>query len=91
MYILIERERLPEGRHYERMPDGRCIVSGREAKMMGTLEGVTIVPNTALLNQLRGQLPEEPVGTGEEVDATAPVIQENEEENLEPKEEEATV
>lgn len=53
MYILIEQDRLPEGRHYEKMPDGRCIVSGREARMMGTLEDVTIVMNTAELEKLR--------------------------------------
>jgi len=35
------------------MPDGRAIVSGREAKTMGALEGVTVVPNTAILQQLR--------------------------------------
>lgn len=53
MYLLIPRERLPQNRHYELMPDGRAIVSGREAKTMGALEGVTVVPNTAILQQLR--------------------------------------
>jgi hypothetical protein len=53
MYVLIEKERLPQGRHYERMPDGRCIVSGREARMLGALEGVTLVPNAAELNRMR--------------------------------------
>jgi hypothetical protein len=53
MYVLIERSRLPKDRHYETMPDGRAIVSGREARLMGALEGVTLVPNTAVLNQLR--------------------------------------
>lgn len=53
MYVLIERSRLPQDRHYEMMPDGRAIVSGREARTMGALEGVTLVPNTAVLNQLR--------------------------------------
>lgn len=56
MYVLIERERLPEGRHYERMPDGRCIVSGREAKMFGSLDGVTLVPDAATLNTLRTKM-----------------------------------
>lgn len=55
MYVLIERERLPKDRHYERMPDGRAIVSGREARTMGMLEGVTIVMNTVQLEQLRRQ------------------------------------
>lgn len=55
MYVLMERSRLPKDRHYELMPDGRAIVSGREAKMMGALEGVTIVPNTAVLMQMRTQ------------------------------------
>lgn len=52
MYLLIEESRLPDGRHYEKMPDGRCIVSGSEARMMGTLEGVTIVPTTTALLEL---------------------------------------
>jgi hypothetical protein len=56
MYVLIERSRLPEGRHYETMPDGRAIVSGREARLMGALEGVTLVPNTAVLNELRSKI-----------------------------------
>lgn len=56
MYVLIEKSRLPEGRHYETMPDGRCIVSGREARLMGALEGVTLVPNTAELNKLRAKM-----------------------------------
>ena len=38
------------------MPDGRCIVSGREARLMGALEGVTLVPNTAELNKLRAKM-----------------------------------
>ncbi len=59
MYVLIERDRLPEGRHYERMPDGRCIVSGREAKMFGSLDGVTLVPDAATLNALRTKMLEE--------------------------------
>ena len=37
------------------MPDGRCIVSGREARMMGTLDGVTVVMNTAELERMRRQ------------------------------------
>lgn len=37
------------------MPDGRAIVSGREARMMGTLSGVTVVMNTAELEQMRRQ------------------------------------
>ncbi|MBR1556697.1 MAG: hypothetical protein IJ647_02875 [Prevotella sp.] len=56
MYVLIEKSRLPEGKHYETMPDGRCIVSGREARLMGALEGVTLVPNTAVLNELRKKM-----------------------------------
>lgn len=56
MYILIDRDRLPEGRHYELMPDGRAIVSGREARMMGTLDGVTVVTGTAQLEQMRRQM-----------------------------------
>ncbi len=55
MYILIDRKRLPKGKHYELMPDGRAIVSGREARMMGTLSGVTVVMNTAELEQMRRQ------------------------------------
>ncbi len=58
MYAIIERERLPENvrnRHYELMPDGRCIVSGREAKTLGTLEGVTIVFNSTELAKLRAK------------------------------------
>ena len=56
MYILIDRDRLPKSRHYELMPDGRAIVSGREARMMGTLDGVTIVMDTAQLEQMRRQM-----------------------------------
>jgi hypothetical protein len=56
MYILIERSRLPKDRHYETMPDGRAIVSGREARTMGALEGVTLVPNSAVLNELRSKV-----------------------------------
>ena len=52
MYVLIDGKRLPQDRHYEKMPDGRSIVSGREAKMLGTLDGVTIVPNTPLLQEM---------------------------------------
>jgi len=35
------------------MPDGRAIVSGNEAKMMDTLDGVTVVQTTAALEALR--------------------------------------
>lgn len=56
MYFIIERERLPEDRHYELMPDGRAIVSGNEAKMMDILEGVTVVQTTAQLEELRRRL-----------------------------------
>ena len=56
MYILIERSRLPKDRHYETMPDGRAIVSGREARTLGALEGVTLVPNSAVLNELRSKV-----------------------------------
>lgn len=53
MYFIIDREKLPQDRHYELMPDGRAIVSGNEAKMMDTLEGVTVVQTTAALEALR--------------------------------------
>lgn len=53
MYFIIDREKLPKDRHYELMPDGRAIVSGNEAKMMDTLEGVTVVQTTAALEELR--------------------------------------
>lgn len=56
MYIIIERCKLPKDRHYELMPDGRAIVSGNEAKMMDTLEGVTIVQTTAGLDALRKKM-----------------------------------
>lgn len=56
MYIIIDREKLPQDRHYELMPDGRAIVSGNEAKMMDTLEGVTVVQTTAQLEALRNKL-----------------------------------
>ena len=59
MYIIIERERLPQGRHYETMPDGRCVVGGSEAKMMDTLEGVTVVPTSEALERLRRQIARE--------------------------------
>lgn len=52
MYIIIDRKRLPANRHYELMPDGRAIVSGREARMLGTLEGVTVVPDAATLHKM---------------------------------------
>lgn len=52
MYVLIDGSRLPQDRHYEKMPDGRCIVSGREARMMGAQGGVTVVPNTAVLQEM---------------------------------------
>lgn len=53
MYFIIDRDKLPQDRHYELMPDGRAIVSGNEAKMMDTLEGVTVVQTTAALEALR--------------------------------------
>jgi hypothetical protein len=53
MYFIIDRDKLPQDRHYELMPDGRAIVSGNEAKMMDTLEGVTVVQTTAALETLR--------------------------------------
>ena len=56
MYFIIERERLPQDRHYELMPDGRAIVSGNEAKMMDVIEGVTVVQTTAQLEALRKQM-----------------------------------
>ncbi len=56
MYFIMDREKLPQDRHYELLPDGRAIVSGNEAKMMDTLEGVTVVQTAAGLDQLRKQL-----------------------------------
>lgn len=56
MYFIIDRDKLPQDRHYELLPDGRAIVSGNEAKMMDTLEGVTVVQTAAGLDQLRKQL-----------------------------------
>ena len=53
MYFIIDRDKPPQDRHYELMPDGRAIVSGNEAKMMDTLEGVTVVQTTAALEALR--------------------------------------
>lgn len=53
MYFIIDRDKLPQDRHYELMPDGRAIVSGNEAKMMDTLDGVTVVQTTAALETLR--------------------------------------
>jgi len=56
MYFIIERDRLPQDRHYELMPDGRAIVSGNEAKMMDTLENVTVVQTAAQLEALRDKM-----------------------------------
>lgn len=56
MYFIIERDRLPQDRHYELMPDGRAIVSGNEAKMMDTLENVTVVQTAAQLEALRNKM-----------------------------------
>lgn len=56
MYFIIERDKLPQDRHYELMPDGRAIVGGNEAKMMDTLEGVTVVQTTAQLEALRKKM-----------------------------------
>ena len=56
MYFIIDREKLPQDRHYELMPDGRAIVSGNEAKMMDTLDGVTVVQTTAALEALRQKM-----------------------------------
>jgi len=53
MYFIIDRDKLPQDRHYELMPDGRAVVSGNEAKMMDTLDGVTVVQTTAALEALR--------------------------------------
>jgi len=53
MYFIIDRDKLPQDRHYELMPDGRAIVSGNEAKMMDTLDGVTVVQTTAALEALQ--------------------------------------
>lgn len=52
MYFIIDRDKLPQDRHYELTPDGRAIVSGNEAKMMDTLEGVTVVQTAAQLDEL---------------------------------------
>lgn len=84
MYILIEKERLPEGRHYETMPDGRCIVSGREARMMGIIEGVTVVMNTAELEKMRRvQTPDQETSDNEQGTAAAQsdTLENNEEED----------
>lgn len=56
MYFIIERDKLPQDRHYELMPDGRAIVSGNEAKMMDTLENVTVVQTAAQLEALRDKM-----------------------------------
>jgi hypothetical protein len=56
MYFIIDRDKLPQDRHYELMPDGRAIVSGNEAKMMDTLDNVTVVQTTAQLEALRKQM-----------------------------------
>lgn len=56
MYFIIDRDKLPQNRHYELMPDGRAIVSGSEAKMMDTLEDVTVVQTTAQLEALRNKM-----------------------------------
>lgn len=56
MYFIIDRDKLPQDRHYELMPDGRAIVSGNEAKMMDTLDGVTVVQTTAALEALRQKM-----------------------------------
>jgi hypothetical protein len=56
MYFIIDRDKLPQNRHYELMPDGRAIVSGNEAKMMDTLEDVTVVQTTAQLEALRNKM-----------------------------------
>lgn len=56
MYFIIDRDKLPQNRHYELMPDGRAIVSGNEAKMMDTLEGVTVVQTAAGLDALRQKM-----------------------------------
>ena len=56
MYFIIERDRLPQDRHYELMPDGRAIVSGNEAKMMDTIENVTVVQTAAQLEALRDKM-----------------------------------
>jgi hypothetical protein len=56
MYFIIDRDKLPQNRHYELMPDGRAVVSGNEAKMMDTLEGVTVVQNAAELDVLHKQM-----------------------------------
>ena len=53
MYFLIDRKKLPANRHYEMMPDGRAIVSGREARMLGTIEGATVVMDAATLERMR--------------------------------------
>lgn len=53
MYFLIDRKKLPANRHYELMPDGRAIVSGREARMLGTIEGATVVMDAATLERMR--------------------------------------
>ena len=59
MYFIIERERLPQGRHYETLPDGRCIVGINEAKTMDTLDGVTVVQTVAALERLRESILQE--------------------------------
>ena len=56
MYFIIDRDKLPQDRHYELMPDGRAIISGNEAKMMDTLDNVTVVQTTAQLEALRKQM-----------------------------------
>ncbi|MBR0263914.1 MAG: hypothetical protein IJQ60_08520 [Prevotella sp.] len=58
MYVIIKKEKLPEQfqtRHFEKMPDGRCIVSGREAKLLGTLESATIVFTSNELAKLKAR------------------------------------
>ena len=59
MYIIIDRDKLPQDRHYELMPDGRAIVGGNEAKTMDILDGVTVVQTAAGLDALYNKLKEE--------------------------------
>ena len=56
MYFLIDTEKNQKNRHYELMPDGRAIVSGREARMLGTIEGATVVMDAATLERMRASM-----------------------------------
>lgn len=81
MYYLVEREKLPANRHYEQLADGRCIVGEFEMRVLGTLEGVTVVRNSDELRRMMAEVEAKVNGTSEPETSEAETLETETSEN----------